>query len=81
MEYDEVIREFAATEHLTLCDLKSVFLGEAVRAEFAGDTLDAGDLTCLAHLISRYDGVHPTIRGQELIALELYRIIRGVPLG
>jgi lysophospholipase L1-like esterase len=52
-----------------------------VAAEFAGATNDADDLTCIADLISRYDGVHPTIAGQALIALELYRIIRLMPLG
>lgn len=81
MEYDEVIREVAADEELVVCDLKQVFYDRAVRAEFDGDTLDADDLTCIADLISRYDGVHPTVRGQELIALELYRIIRTMPPG
>jgi lysophospholipase L1-like esterase len=52
-----------------------------VAAEFKGATDDASDLTCIGHLISRYDGVHPTIAGQELIAAALYRIIRVMPLG
>jgi len=81
MEYDEVIRDVVAGDDLMLCDLKQVFLDRAVESEFNGDTDDAGDLTCIADLISRYDGVHPTVRGQRLIALELYRIIRAIPLG
>lgn len=81
MEYDEVIREVADELELALCDLQTAFLAHAVAAEFAGATDDADDLTCIADLISRYDGVHPTIAGQALIALELYRIIRLMPLG
>lgn len=81
MEYDEVIREVADDLELVLCDLKAAFLAHGVAAEFAGVTDDADDLTCIADLISRYDGVHPTIAGQALIALELYRIIRLMPLG
>ncbi|MGC9318891.1 MAG: SGNH/GDSL hydrolase family protein [Armatimonadota bacterium] len=81
MEYDEVIREVAVEQDLTLCDLKRAFYDRAVASEFDGDTNDADDLTCIADLISRYDGVHPTIAGQALIALELYRIIRTIPLG
>jgi len=80
MEYDEVIREVAEEQRLVVCDLKRAFCDAAVRAEFDGDTDDADDLTCIADLISRYDGVHPTVRGQELIAAELYRIVRGLPL-
>lgn len=78
LEYDEVVREVAAEQDLTLCDLQKAFMDRAVRAEFDGDTDDAADLTCLAHLISRYDGVHPTIEGQELIAAELYAIMRSI---
>lgn len=81
LEYDEVIREVIADRQVILCDLQQAFMDEAARAEFDGATDDASDLTCIAHLISRYDGVHPTIAGQELIAAELYRIIRTVPLG
>lgn len=81
MEYDEVIREVAADLELVLCDLNAAFLARAVTAEFQGATDDADDLTCISDLISRYDGVHPTVAGQELIACELYRIIRLMPLG
>ncbi|MEA3399931.1 MAG: SGNH/GDSL hydrolase family protein [Armatimonadota bacterium] len=81
MEYDQVIREVAAEQELTVCDLKRAFYDRAVESEFDGDTDDAGDLTCIADLISRYDGVHPTVAGQALIALELYRIIRTMTLG
>lgn len=81
VEYDAVIREFAADAALPVCDLKQAFLGEAVRAEFEGAADDADDLTSIAHLISRYDGVHPTIEGQRLIAEELYRLVRVMPLG
>jgi len=81
MEYDGVIREVAAELGLVMCDLKQAFYARAVLAEFEGSIDDADDLTCLADLISRYDGVHPTVEGQELIAAELYRIIRTVPLG
>lgn len=81
MEYDEVIRNVAAELSVVLCDLKGAFYDRAVRAEFEGATDDADDLTCLAHLISRYDGVHPTVQGQELIAAELYCLIRNMPLG
>ncbi len=81
LEYDEVVREVQRDRQTLLCDLQRAFMREAVRAEFDGATDDASDLTCLAHLVSRYDGVHPTIEGQELIAAELYRIIRAIPLG
>ncbi len=81
LEYDEVIREVADERRSVLCDLQQVFMDEAVRAEFGGATDDASDLTCIAHLISRYDGVHPTIEGQELIAEALYRMVRTIPLG
>ncbi len=81
MEYDAVIREVADELELVLCDLNAAFMARAVAAVFAGATADADDLTCIADLISRYDGVHPTIAGQALIALELYRIIRLMPLG
>jgi len=81
LEYDEVIREVVAQRGMVLCDLQKAFMDEAVRAEFSGAVADASDLTCLAHLISRYDGVHPTIEGQALIAQELYRLIRTMPVG
>lgn len=81
LEYDEVIREVVAERQVVMCDLQQAFMDEAVRTEFDGATNDASDLTCIAHLISRYDGVHPTIEGQKLIAAELYRIIREMPLG
>lgn len=81
LEYDEVVREVASETGLPLCDLQRAFCDRAVRAEFDGDTDDADDLTCLADLISRYDGVHPTIAGQALMAAELYRVIRTIPLG
>lgn len=80
LEYDEVIRDIADERKLVLCDLQQAFMDEAVRAEFTGAIDDAADLTCIAHLISRYDGVHPTIEGQRLIAEQLYRIIRTIPL-
>ncbi len=80
-EYDEVIREVADDTGLMLCDLQQAFLDRAALAEFEGATDDADDLTCLADLISRYDGVHPTIAGQELMAAELYGVIRTIPLG
>ncbi|MFP4248497.1 MAG: hypothetical protein ACLFU7_02495, partial [Armatimonadota bacterium] len=81
LEYDEVIREVVADRQVVICDLQEAYMAEAVRAEFDGAIDDASDLTCIAHLISRYDGVHPTIAGQELIASEVYRIIRSIPLG
>jgi lysophospholipase L1-like esterase len=81
LDYDEVVREVTEQRALVLCDLQQAFMDEAVRAEFAGVTDDASDLTCIARLISRYDGVHPTIEGQDLIAAELYRLIRVMPLG
>ncbi|MGI5818775.1 MAG: SGNH/GDSL hydrolase family protein [Armatimonadota bacterium] len=81
LEYDEVVREVTEERALVLCDLQQAFMAEAVRAEFEGATDAAADLTCIAGLISRYDGVHPTIEGQELIAAELYRLIRVMPLG
>jgi lysophospholipase L1-like esterase len=81
LEYDEIVREVQTDRDIALCDLQQAFMDEAVRAEFDGATDDASDLTCIAHLISRYDGVHPTIEGQELIAAELYRLIRKMPLG
>lgn len=81
LEYDEVVREVQSERGVVLCDLQAAFMAEAVRAEFDGTTDDASDLTCIAHLVNRYDGVHPTIEGQELIAAEMYRIIRTMPLG
>ncbi|MFW6156330.1 MAG: SGNH/GDSL hydrolase family protein [Armatimonadota bacterium] len=81
LEYDAVVREVADGRRVVVCDLQQAFMDEAVRAEFDGATDDASDLTCIAHLISRYDGVHPTIEGQALIAAELYRIMRTMPLG
>ncbi len=81
LEYDAIIREVADDTAAVLCDFQRAFRDRAVFAEFAGGTDDADDLTCLADLISRYDGVHPTIAGQELMAGELYRIIRTLPLG
>ena len=81
LEYDEVIREVVADRQVLICDLQEAFMKQAVRAEFDGATDDASDLTCLAHLISRYDGVHPTIEGQELVAAEVYSIARTLPLG
>ncbi len=81
LEYDEVIRDVVPERGVALCDLQQAFMDEAVRAEFDGAIDDASDLTCLAHLIGRNDGVHPTIEGQELIAQELYRLIRTMPLG
>ena len=81
LEYDEVIREVVAGNEVVMCDLQQAFMDAAVDVEFEGATDDASDLTCIAHLISRYDGVHPTIEGQSLIALQLYHIIRSMPLG
>jgi lysophospholipase L1-like esterase len=81
LEYDEVVREVVSEHEVVMCDLQQAFMDEAVQAEFEGATDDASDLTCIAHLISRYDGVHPTIEGQALIAQELYRIVRMMPLG
>ncbi|MEI6503750.1 MAG: hypothetical protein WCP21_22295, partial [Armatimonadota bacterium] len=52
-----------------------VFVREAVRAEFIGETFDYGDLSILSRYISSRDGVHPTAAGQALIAAELYRVI------
>jgi len=81
LEYDEVIRDVVPERGVVLCDLQKAFMDEAVRAEFDGEIDDADDLTCIAHLIGRYDGVHPTIEGQALIAQELYRLIHTMPLG
>lgn len=81
LEYDEVIRDVVSERGVVLCDLQKAFMDEAVRAEFDGEIEDASDLTCIAHLVGRYDGVHPTIEGQALIARELYRLIRTMPLG
>ncbi len=80
LEYDEVVREVGDAEDLVLCDLQRSFMEHAVRAEFDGEIDDADDLRCLGDLISRYDGVHPTIEGQKLIAAEIYAVVRSMPL-
>jgi len=75
--YAQIVREVAAERGAALCDVYQAFLDRAVEMEFDGAAADASDLTCLAPYIKREDGVHPTVLGQRLIALELYRIIRG----
>jgi lysophospholipase L1-like esterase len=81
LEYDEIVRQVQEDRDVAMCDLQAAFMDAAIQEEFDGATDDASDLTCIAHLISRYDGVHPTIEGQKLIAAELYRVIRPMPLG
>lgn len=73
--YAGIIRRVAAELQCPLADIYGVFLQEAVKAEFRGETFDYRDLSVLARYISSRDGVHPTAAGQELIAAELYRVI------
>ncbi len=76
MEYDAPIREVAAAQGLGLCDVRAAFEELALRAEFDGCIADASDLRCLAEYIRPEDGVHPTLAGQRVYALALYRILR-----
>lgn len=73
--YAEVIREVAADLGDPLADIHQVFLREAIKAEFLGETFNYSDLSSLSRYISARDGVHPTASGQQLIAEELYRVI------
>lgn len=78
--FAEVAREVAADEGLVLCDLYRAFEDEAIAAEFDGQTTDYTDLMALTGHIRAEDGVHPTLGGQRLIALALYRtIVREFP--
>ena len=78
--YAEVARKVAAEEGVILCDLYRLFEDEALAAEFAGETDEYADLVTLTPFIRHDDGVHPTVRGQGLIALGLYRtIVRSFP--
>ena len=76
MEYDAPIREVAAERGLMLCDIRAAFEELALGAEFAGRIADASDLRCLVEYIRPEDGVHPTLAGQRVYALALYRILR-----
>lgn len=73
--YAGVVRTIAAEVKAPLADVYEVFVQEAVKAEFRGETFDYSDLSTLSRYISSRDGVHPTAAGQELIAAELYRLI------
>ncbi|MHB8995176.1 MAG: SGNH/GDSL hydrolase family protein [Armatimonadota bacterium] len=73
--YAGIVREVAAALAAPLADIYEVFIQEAIRAEFRGETFDYTDLSTLSRYISSRDGVHPTAAGQALIAEELYRII------
>ena len=75
-QYEAPIREVALEQDLTVCDIAGAFEELAVAAEFGGKINDASDLRCLAEYIKPEDGVHPTLAGQEVYALALYRIIR-----
>jgi lysophospholipase L1-like esterase len=74
-EYAEVVRQVAAQEEVTLCDIGRAFLERALEAEFEGHTADCSDLSCLAEYIRQADGVHLTVPGHRLMAAELYKII------
>ncbi len=73
--YAEVVREVAQRTGAVLCDIYATFIEIAIEKQFAGECYDYSDLTCLADYISRNDGVHPTIAGQQVIALELYKTV------
>lgn len=73
--YADVIRQVAREFGDLLADVHELFVREAVRAEYLGETFDYTDLSILSRYISSRDGVHPTAAGQELIAAELYRVI------
>lgn len=73
--YAEIIRQVAAELNAPLCDIYASFIEEAIKAEFRGETFDYTDLSVLSRYISSRDGVHPTAAGQELIAMQLYRVI------
>jgi len=73
--YAEVVREVAQGTGAVLCDIYATFIEIAIEKQFAGECYDYSDLTCLADYISRNDGVHPTIAGQQVMALELYKTV------
>jgi lysophospholipase L1-like esterase len=73
--YAGIIRAVAAELYAPVADIYQVFVQEAVKAEFRGETFDYTDLSSLSRYISSRDGVHPTAAGHELIAAELYRLI------
>lgn len=73
--YAGIIRSVAAQVQAPVADIYEVFVQEAVKAEFRGETFDYSDLSTLSRYISSRDGVHPTAAGQELIAAELYRLV------
>ncbi|MGE5530541.1 MAG: SGNH/GDSL hydrolase family protein [Bacteroidota bacterium] len=75
--YAGIVRKVAAELATPLSDVYQVFVQEAIKAEFRGETFDYTDLSILSRFISSRDGVHPTAAGQALIAEDLYRIIVG----
>lgn len=74
-EYAGLVRQVAAELGAPLCDVYQAFINRAIDFEFESACPDHTDLRCLGGYISMADGVHPTAPGQELIALELYRVI------
>lgn len=74
-EYAGIVRDVAAELDAALCDVYQVFIDKAIEIEFLGGCTDYTDLRCLGQYVSMTDGVHPTARGQELIAGALYRLI------
>ncbi len=73
--YAEVVRTVAAERDTILCDVFSTFVDIAIERQFDGECSDYADLTCLSDLISRDDGVHPTVSGQRAIAVSIYQTI------
>lgn len=73
--YASIIRSVASELQAPLADVYEVFVQEAVKAEFRGETFDYSDLSSLSRYVNSRDGVHPTAAGQELMAAELYRLI------
>ncbi|MFQ5808262.1 MAG: SGNH/GDSL hydrolase family protein [Armatimonadota bacterium] len=78
-DYADVVREAADAEAVPLCDIRRAFIDRAMAAQFLGATDDYTDLATLTDYISPTDGVHPTARGHELIALELYILLLRRP--
>ncbi|MFO7947341.1 MAG: SGNH/GDSL hydrolase family protein [Armatimonadota bacterium] len=71
--YAEVVRQVAAEKSVALCDIHRSFIDLAIGQQFDGACLDYRDLVGLSGYIRREDGVHPTVRGQHVIAVELFR--------
>ncbi len=71
--YAEVVREVAAEMDVALCDINRSFIDLALSHQFDGACLDYRDLMVLSGYLRREDGVHPTVHGQHLIAVELFR--------